>query len=154
MSKDQKYYRHWAYKTVFVYILGFIFMMFLAKTDVHNKYMIELYGWLIFWTRSFIRHNYFKFVWKDDLNVHIFQNRNWCSPKSDRWFFFLTLTVRGPFHRKDFKWKKYGGTGLISEKTEALYAELNERAEAPTGSYSATCDFLPYIYFVLVAKNH
>ena len=26
--------------------------------------------------------------------------------------------------------KKYGGAGLISEKTEALYAELNERAEA------------------------
>ena len=26
--------------------------------------------------------------------------------------------------------------GLISEKTEVLYAELNERAEAATGSYS------------------
>ena len=24
------------------------------------------------------------------------------------WFFFLTLTVRGPFYRKDFKWKKWG----------------------------------------------
>ena len=55
--------------------------------------------------------------------------------------FFLTLTVRGPFHRKDFKWKKYGGTGLISEKTEALYAELNERAEAAISSYSAPDDF-------------
>ena len=66
----------------------------------------------------------------DDLNVHVFQNRNWCRPKSDSWFFFLTLTVREPFHRKDFKWKKYGGAGLISEKTEALYAELNERVEA------------------------
>ena len=31
---------------------------------------------------------------KDDLNVH----------------------VRGPFHGKDFKWKKLGDTGLISEK--------------------------------------
>ena len=28
--------------------------------------------------------------------------------------------------------KKYGGTGLISEKTEILYAEFNERAEAAT----------------------
>ena len=64
--------------------------------------------------------------------------------------FFLTLTVRGPFHRKDFKWKKYGGTGLISEKTEAMYAELNESAEAVT----ATGDFLQYIYSVLVTKNH
>ena len=26
--------------------------------------------------------------------------------------------------------------GLISEKTEVLYAELNERSEAATGSYS------------------
>ena len=68
--------------------------------------------------------------------------------------FFLTLTVRGPFHRKDFKWKKYGGTGLISEKTEAMYAELNESAEAVTSSYSATGDFLQYIYSVLVTKNH
>ena len=39
-----------------------------------------------------------------------------CSPKSDRWFFFLTLTVRGSMHRKNFEWKKYGGTGLILEK--------------------------------------
>ena len=30
--------------------------------------------------------------------------------------FFLTLTIRGSFHRKDFKLKKYGGTGLIFEK--------------------------------------
>ena len=49
--------------------------------------------------------------------------------------------------------KKYGGTGLISEKTEALYVELNERAEAATSSYSAPSDFLQYIYSVLVAKN-
>ena len=48
--------------------------------------------------------------------------------------FFLTLTVRGPFHRKDFKLKKYGGMGLISEKTEAFYVEFNERAEATTSS--------------------
>ena len=42
--------------------------------------------------------------------------------------------------------KKYGGTGLISEKTEALYAGLNERGEAATSSYSVTGDFLQYIY--------
>ena len=53
----------------------------------------------------------------------------------------LTLTDKGTSHRKDFKWKKYGGTGLISEKTEALYAELNERAEAAISSYSAPDDF-------------
>ena len=41
MSKDKKYYRNWAYETVFVYILGFIFQgVSRAKTDLHNKYMI------------------------------------------------------------------------------------------------------------------
>ena len=37
---------------------------------------------------------------------------------------------------------------LVSEKTEVLYAELNERAEAATSSYSVTGDFLQYIYSV------
>ena len=64
--------------------------------------------------------------------------------------FFLTLTVRGPFYRKDFKWKKYGGTGL----TGVLYTELNKRAEAATGSYSGTGDSLQYIYSVPVSNNH
>ena len=60
--------------------------------------------------------------------------------------FFLTLTVRGSFYGKGFEWKNiYGGTGLISEKN-ALYAELNERAEAATGSCSVTGDSLKYIY--------
>ena len=68
--------------------------------------------------------------------------------------FFLTFTVRGPFHAKDFKWKKYGVTGLISEKTEALQAELNGRAEAATSSYSATGDFLQCIYSVPANKNY
>ena len=45
---------------------------------------------------------------EDDLNVHVFQNRNW-----------------GSFHRKDFKLKKNGDTELGSEKTEDLFAELN-----------------------------
>ena len=68
--------------------------------------------------------------------------------------FFLTLAVRGPFYRKDFKWKKYGGTGLISEKTGVLCTVLNERAEAASGSYSLTGDSLQYIYSVPVTKNH
>ena len=64
------------------------------------------------------------------------------------------MNVREPLHRNDFKWKKYGGTGLISEKMEALYAELNERAEAATSYYSATGDFSQYIYPALMARNH
>ena len=46
---------------------------------------------------------------KDDPYVHVFQNRNWSSIKSGLWFFFLISTVKGPFHRVDFKWKKYIG---------------------------------------------
>ena len=50
--------------------------------------------------------------------------------------------------------KKLCGTGLVFEKTEALYAEPNERVGAATSSYSATGEFLQYIYSVSVAKNH
>ena len=57
-------------------------------------------------------------------------------------FFFLTLTVRGPFYRKGFKGKKYLGTGLLSDKAEALHAELNEWVETVISSYSATGSFL------------
>ena len=63
------------------------------------------------------------------------------------------MTVRRPFHRKNFKWKKIRDTGLISEKKEALYVELNNGTEAATSSYSAPGNFSPFIYSVLVAKN-
>ena len=56
--------------------------------------------------------------------------------------------------KKKKKKKMYGGTGLVSEKTEALFAESNERVEAATSSYSATGEFLQYIYSVPVDKNH
>ena len=48
---------------------------------------------------------------------------------------------------------KYGGTGLIPEKTEALYIELYERAGAATSTYSTASNFSQYIYSLLVAKN-
>ena len=44
--------------------------------------------------------------------------------------------------------------GLNSEKPEALYSELYKRGEAATSSYSAIGDFLQYIYFTLMARNH
>ena len=59
--------------------------------------------------------------------------------------FFVTLAVRGPFYRKDFIWKKNWGTGSSSEKRKLC----NEIAEAATNRYSATGDFLQYIYIVL-----
>ena len=43
---------------------------------------------------------------------------------------------------------------LISEKTEVLHAELNERAETATCSYSVTGDSLQYILSVPVTKNN
>ena len=49
--------------------------------------------------------------------------------------------------------KKYGGMGLISEKMEVLYAELNKRVKAATSSYSVTGNFLQYIYSVPVTKG-
>ena len=50
--------------------------------------------------------------------------------------------------------KKCWSTGLISEKTEVLYAELNKRAEAATGSYCVTGDSLQHIYSLPVTKNY
>ena len=48
--------------------------------------------------------------------------------------------------------KKYWGMGLISEKTEALYAEINEREEAAISNYSVRGNFLQYIFSVLVRR--
>ena len=50
--------------------------------------------------------------------------------------------------------RKYGSTGLICEKPEALYAKLRERQEAFTNSYFKTGHFLEYTYSLLVAKDH
>ena len=47
-----------------------------------------------------------------------------------------------------------GVWGQFLKKMEALYAELNERAEAATSSYSSTGDFLRYIYSLPVIENH
>ena len=90
----------------------------------------------------------------DDLNVHVFQNRDWRSPKSPQWIFFLFWLSEDPSLGKILSEKENGATGLLSEKMEALHSELNERAEAATCTYSAGVDFLQYIYSVLVTKNH
>ena len=47
-----------------------------------------------------------------------------------------------------------GVWGYFLKKRKLLYVEPNERAKAATSSYSAAGEFLQYIYFVLVAKNH
>ena len=40
---------------------------------------------------------------EDDPNVHLFSNKTDVAQNLINNFFFLTLTVRGSFHRKDFK---------------------------------------------------
>ena len=85
---------------------------------------------------------------KDDLNGHILQNRNWCSLISDWLFFSLTLTVRDSFIGRILsEKKKLGGSGLLSEKMEAMHSELNKTVEAPTSSYSAAIDFFKIYLF-------
>ena len=66
-------------------------------------------------------------------------------PKIWSIFFFLTFTVGRPFHWRDFRRKNFGVKGLLFEEKEALHAELNERAEAATSSYSAAVDFIQHI---------
>ena len=68
-------------------------------------------------------------------------------------FFFLTFTVGNPSIGRASS-EKNGGTRLLSEKTEALHAELNERTEAAISSYSAAVHFLQFSYSVLVANSH
>ena len=52
----------------------------------------------------------------------------------------IFLTVRRPFHRKDFKWRVRGiwKYGLLSEEREALHAELK----------ACVCYFLANFYFL------
>ena len=62
---------------------------------------------------------------KDNLIVHVFQNRNWFSPKSDWWFFFKLWLSEDLSIGTILSEKKYRGTGLLPQKTEALQAEYN-----------------------------
>ena len=120
-------------------ILGFIFYgVSHAKPDLSSKYIFNfVFG--SFFEQDHLLNLLILGVYAQRWpKVQVIENRNW-----------------GPFHKKEFKWKKmYGGTGLVSEKTEALYVEPNERVEATTSSYSTTGEFLRYIYSVSVAKNH
>ena len=71
--------------------------------------------------------------------------------------FFSNFDCQRNFPLEGFLVKKNMGVrGSFLKKAEALYAELNERAEAATSSYSVTGDFLQYTYSVpvTVTKNH
>ena len=68
--------------------------------------------------------------------------------------YFKTETEKHSIGRNLIEKIKCQGTGLVSGKMEPLHAELNKRMDPATSNYSATGEFLQYIYSVLVAKNH
>ena len=64
--------------------------------------------------------------------------------------FFLTLTVREPFHSKDYR----KGYGVNFWKNKFCTQNLPKERKHATSSYSETGDSLQYIYSVPVTKNH
>ena len=99
--KRSKILQNWTKETAFVYILGFIFMAFLAQKLI---YAIDI--WFNFVFGSVFEQNHLLNLFisgvmrKHDLNVHVFQYKNWCSPNSDRWFFFSNFDCQRTFLSK------------------------------------------------------
>ena len=65
---------------------------FHAKTDLRNKYLVDFKSGWFFEQDHLLNLFILGKMREDDLNVHVFEKRNW-----------------GPFRRKDFKWKKNMG---------------------------------------------
>ena len=107
---------------------------------------------------------------KDELNVHVFQNRKWCGSKSDWWFWLSDDLFRGRILSE-----KNDATQIISQKTEVWKRNFTawkvvciflqsdwirgaesvyKRGEGAISSYSWTENFLQCILSVLMAKNH
>ena len=132
---------------LFTLLVSFV-TVFLAQKLI---YIINI--WFNFVPGSFFGQDYLlnlMFMWKDDLNMHLFQDR-----KSDWWFSPTNFWLpEDPSIVRILSEKKNGGMGLLSRKTEALCADLKKRAEAATSSYSAEVNFPHCIYLALVAKNH
>ena len=95
-------------------------MIFLTERLI---YTINI--WFNFVFGSFFEQDYLSnliilgFMQKDDQMFTYFKIETDVTQNLMDDFFFI-LTVRGPFHRKDFKWKKTWSTVLISEKTKVL----------------------------------
>ena len=97
---------------LFAFLVSF-FMAFLAQKLI---YTINIWFNFVFGSffeqnhllNSFILRAYVK-RWPKCARISI---QKLMQPKIWSMIFFLTLTVRGPFHRKDFKWKKIWGYGV------------------------------------------
>ena len=91
-------------------MVGFIFYGISLKKLIHiiNIWFYFVFG-LFFEQDCLITLIIFGVYAKNDLNVHIYFKTE--TAVAQNWIddFFLTLTVRGPFNRKDFKWKKICG---------------------------------------------
>ena len=132
--KRSKILQKLKYRVYFCNILGFIFYtVSRTKSELHSKYII-----------NFVFGSFFE----EDHLLNLFILRA-CVKRWPKCALISKQKLR------IIHWeKKYGGTGLVSEKMEAFYAELNETKAAAPSSYSATGEFLRYVYFVLVAKNY
>ena len=142
------------------YRVYFCNILFLAQ-NLSYTVNINICVWFIFWTRSFVNFVFGSFFWtrssvnfvfgsffEQDHLLNLFILRAYAK----RWPKCALISKQ---KLRIIHWeKKYGCTGLVSEKMEAFYAELNETKAAAPSSYSATGAFLRYIYFVLVAKNY
>ena len=71
-SRGQKIKNITKIKQNWLFLFLFLVSFFMAETDSHNKYMILFCVWVIFWSRSSNKLNYFMFMWEDDLIVRVF----------------------------------------------------------------------------------
>ena len=108
------------------------FMTFLAQKLIYaiNKQ---------FWARSSIKPNYFR----SSCEIITYMRTYFRTETQDIAQNLIDDLFLNWLSEK--KWQKYGGTELFSEKTEAMHAELNKRAEAAISSYSSVVDFWYYI---------
>ena len=91
-----------------------------------------------------------KFMQKDDLNVHVFQNRKWCSSKSDGWFFLNFWLSKDLSMGRIFRRKNMAVRGWLLRKRElCMYNLTKERKQPPVVTLQQAI-----FYSVLVAKKY
>ena len=121
------------YKTVFVYILGFIFYDVLVQ-----KLICTINIWFSFVSGSFFGQDHlFNWIilgvyskkWPKSVRISrqkLMQKKNWSM------IVFLTLAVGRPFRRNDFKWKKnFGLRGYFLRKWKLYMQILTKEQKQP-----------------------
>ena len=104
-----------------------------ARTDLHNKLIILLCAWLIFSARSAIKLNYFRISCKKMIYMCMYFKTETDVAQNLIDYLSSTLTVRRPFHRKDFKWKKNMGVrGYFLKKGKLCMQNLAKEWKQPS----------------------